>query len=126
MKHPHALTAPTWSSRRCAAVMSTVTTLLLAFSGFLVQKVPFYWEWIRTISFCTYAYRGLVRNEFEDLKVSIRDGGMLVPALPLVPPIVEVDNATVIDCIGLVCASTAATTVLLIAFTSLAVRIKWL
>jgi hypothetical protein len=32
-----------------------------------VQNVPVYWKWVGPISFCSYAYAGLVRNEFSGL-----------------------------------------------------------
>ncbi len=41
----------------CAAVLTVVSTLLLAFAGFVVQQVPPYWSWMGDISFCTYAYK---------------------------------------------------------------------
>ena len=38
---------------------------------FAVQQVPLYWSWVGPASFCTYAYAGLVRNEFEGLMFNI-------------------------------------------------------
>lgn len=57
------------------AARTTVTTSLLVLLSVLpvvaaaVQAVPVWWGWMGAVSFCTYAYAGLVRNEFEGLRL---------------------------------------------------------
>lgn len=59
-------------------------TVLCTFSGFLITNPPPYWAWVAKISYVTYAYQGLVQNEFNGLKLEAKSGAP-VPASVYLP-----------------------------------------
>jgi hypothetical protein len=50
--------------------MNTLLVVLMAFSGYLVRRVPVYLAWIQRISYFSYATDVLVSNEFAGLTLS--------------------------------------------------------
>ncbi|MEW5301220.1 MAG: hypothetical protein WDW36_004093 [Sanguina aurantia] len=48
--------------------------ILLSFSGFLISKTPIYFQWVQRVSYLTYAYSALLRNELTGLVLINADG----------------------------------------------------
>lgn len=103
-----------------------------------VQAVPVYWAWVGKLSFCTYAYAGLVRNEFEGLQLlqplalpqgnhstSAAAAGLVthLDALKLVPASINVMQFSVWGFIGVLACMTGGTYVLALICTGL---VTWL
>ena len=51
---------------------------------------PACFAWIKALSFATYAYSALVKNEFSGLKLTSDDGVLVIPdAVSIIPPNIE-------------------------------------
>ena len=50
-------------------LISVVIFFCFAFSGFIVQPVPYYFVWLHKLSFYSIAYTILVKNEFTGLQL---------------------------------------------------------
>uniref|UniRef100_A0A7S3YEH2 ABC transporter domain-containing protein n=1 Tax=Lotharella globosa TaxID=91324 RepID=A0A7S3YEH2_9EUKA len=92
--------ARTWALFLCGVAPNTTAAVALfpvtvvlkvLVCGYMIapDDIPSYWKWLNTISFLTYAFRGLLVNEFYDLRLQC-DNSELEPSTsdPLfnVPP----------------------------------------
>mmetsp|Transcript_1025 Transcript_1025/g.1449 ORF Transcript_1025/g.1449 Transcript_1025/m.1449 type:complete len:1574 (-) Transcript_1025:154-4875(-) len=74
------------------ALTPVIFVILMIMCGYLVYSddIPVYWEWLHIISFMTYGYRGLMLNEFKDLKLGCDSDELAPPSddplFPLSPP----------------------------------------
>jgi ABC-type multidrug transport system ATPase subunit len=65
------------------AIAPTLFIIFILFSGFLAPRssMPYGWRWLNTISFETYAIKGLAVNEIYNLKWTCNPGETLIPEL---------------------------------------------
>ncbi len=66
-------------------------------------NTPAYLEWVKELSFASYGYRALVKNEFEGLKLD--SGGIVVisDAISAIPSNVESEHGMVVNIGVLLC-----------------------
>lgn len=64
-------------------LLTFILLLLLSFSGFLVTKVPVYFVWVQKASYFTYAFAGLMQDQFTGITFQSESGP--VPGLDLLP-----------------------------------------
>ncbi|KAK9917341.1 hypothetical protein WJX75_003369 [Coccomyxa subellipsoidea] len=86
-----------------AIVLQGLYVPLLMFVGFFQTHTPVYLEWLKELSFASYGYSALVKNEFEGLQ--LRSGGVVVitDAVTAIPSNIQ-SELTTGDSIGvLVC-----------------------
>ena len=88
--------AVTTNSTSAILALTFVLLLLLSFSGFLVSDIPVYFEWVKYISYLTYALSGVVLSEFSQTDFVCTQGppacaeqGQIIPGSQLVPATID-------------------------------------
>ncbi|CAL8465028.1 g4563 [Coccomyxa elongata] len=86
-----------------AIVLQGLYVPLLMFVGFFQTKTPVYLEWVKELSFASYGYSALVKNEFEGLK--FHSGGVVVisDAISAIPSNVESEHGVGVNIGVLLC-----------------------
>lgn len=74
----------TKNSTYAVLLLTFVLLLLLSFSGFIVSKVPVYFKWISKISYLTYAFSGVVIDQFDGFTFHMSSGAP-IPGTSIIP-----------------------------------------
>ncbi|BDA50622.1 Broad substrate specificity ATP-binding cassette transporter [Coccomyxa sp. Obi] len=86
-----------------AIVLQGLYVPLLMFVGFFQTHTPVYLEWVKELSFASYGYSALVKNEFEGLELS--SGGVVVisDAVSAIPSNIESEHGMGVNIGVLLC-----------------------
>lgn len=83
----------TRKSTYAVIILSIVLLVLISFTGFVVRDIPVYFEWVKDISYLSFATAALLENELKGLSLTHNgmkiSGDDLLGSTPLDDPIAE-------------------------------------
>lgn len=104
--------------------VTMILVVCLSFSGYLVSNIPVYFSWLGKVSYFSYAYAALVRNELDGLTFKSTNG-TLIAGSHLIPNSLQ-NNLSVQGNVLVLLGFTVVTRVLAYVLTDLAARFRYL